>query len=45
MHGGTFAVYGECPVHGDAFIGGVIHEKPHIMFICPPALEGFFRII
>ena len=42
MHGGAFAVYGECPAHGDAFIGGVIHEKPQIMFVCPPAKEGFF---
>ena len=45
MHGGTFAVYGECPARGDAFIGGVIHKKPHIMFIRPPAKEGFFCIL
>jgi len=42
MHGGTSAVYGECPAYGDIHASGVMCGEPRIITICPPAMEGFF---
>ena len=44
IRGGTFAVYGECPAHGELFIGGVIHENCRIIFYTnlPSSNGGLF---
>ena len=45
MHGGTSAVYGECPAHGDINASDAICGEPRNITICPPAKEGFFRTL
>ena len=45
MHGGTFAIYGECPAHGDINAHDIMCGEPQIITICPPAKEGFFRTL
>ena len=45
IRGGTFSSMANVPAHGELFSGGVTDEKSQIMFICPPAMEGFLHIV